>query len=83
MKIQGVKSIMKKVPYIDLSNNRKNNLVFFVAVDPSDTNKGKISSDICRHFPIISNKVNRYIYVIYVYDLNEILTTPMKKRSDK
>ena len=31
----------------------------------------------------MSNKGNRYIYVLYVYNCNVILTDPMKNRNDK
>ena len=53
MKIQGVKSTRKKAPDTDIINNRKTNLVFCITVGPSDYNKGKIYSDICRCFLIM------------------------------
>ena len=36
-----------------------------------------------RNFPITPNKGNKYIYVMYEYDCNAILTTGTKNRSDK
>ena len=37
----------------------------------------------CGCFPTTSIRGNKYIYVMYVYDCNYILTTSMKNRSDK
>ena len=48
----------------------------------STTKEGKPYSDLYGRFPITSNKGNKYIYVMNVYDCNAILTT-VKKRSDK
>ena len=59
MKRQEVQSTRKKASDIDISENINTNLVFFVKLDPSDSNKGKIYSDICGRFPIMSNKGNR------------------------
>ena len=52
-------------------------------MEPSTTKEGKIYSDICGKFPTTSRRGNKYIYVIYVYECNAILTTAMKNRSDK
>ena len=52
-------------------------------MDPSTTKEGKFYSDLCGIFPITSNKRNKYIYVMYIYDCNNILTTVLKNRSDK
>ena len=81
MKIIGVKSTRNKALDMDISDNNKTNLVFCVTVDPIEYNQGKIYSNICEHLPNMSNKVNRYIYAIYLYDCNAILTPPMKNRS--
>ena len=52
-------------------------------MEPSTTKEVKIYSDICGHFPTTSSRGNKYIYVMYVYDCNKILTIAMKNRSDK
>ena len=63
MKRQWFQSKRKKAPDTYLSNNRKTNLFFCVTVDPSDTNEGKIYSDICGRFPTMPNKGNKYRYM--------------------
>ena len=70
MKRQGFQYTRKKVPYTNLSDNNKTNLVSCVTVDLSNSNEGKLYSDICGRFPIMYNKGNRYIYIMYVYDCN-------------
>ena len=52
-------------------------------MDPSTTNKGKFYPNLGRRLPITSTKENKYIYVMYVYDCNTILTTVTKNRNDK
>ena len=52
-------------------------------MDPSTTKEGRIYSDLCRCFPTTPRRVNKYIYVMYVYDCNAILTTAMNNRGDK
>ena len=47
------------------------------------TKEGKIYSDLCVNFPSTSSRGNKYIYLIYVYDCNSILTIATKNRSDK
>ena len=58
-------------------------MVFFTNVDTSMNKEGKIYSNICRRLPTTSRMGNKYIYIMYVYDCNAILTTSMKNRSDK
>ena len=82
MRRQGVLLRSKKAPDIDLRDNIKTNLVIFIKVNPSDTNKDKIYSYLRRQFTTMSNKVNRYIYVMYVYYFNATLTVPTKYRSE-
>ena len=82
MKRHGVKSTRKKSLDTDLSDNKNTKLVFCFKIDPNDSNYGKIYSDIYRLLPIMPNKGNIYIYVMYVYDCNTILTASMKNRSD-
>ena len=67
MKIQGVLSTQKKALDADLSDNRKTNIVFCVPVDQSDYDEGNIYSGLCGCFPTISNKLNRYIYMLCMY----------------
>ena len=38
--------------------------------------------ELCGILPIFSNKVHRYIYGMYIYDINNILDEPMKNRGD-
>ena len=52
-------------------------------MDPSTTNEGNVYSDLCRHFPITPSRGNKYIYIMYVYDCNAILTISTNNRSKK
>ena len=83
MTLQGLKSTRKKTPDTYQEYNFNNNVVFCATVDPSTTQECKFYSDLCGHFPILSNKCNRYIYLMYVNVCNSIMKTPMNKRSDK
>ena len=47
------------------------------------TKEGKIYSDLCERLPTISSRGNKHIYVIYVYDCNDILNIETNNRSDK
>ena len=79
----GIQSTKAKPPVTDLGEKIKTNLVFCKTVYPSTTKEGKIYSDICGSFPTTSIRGNKYIYLMYVYECNAILTTAMKNRSDK
>ena len=57
--------------------------IFCTTVDPSETKEGKIYSDLCRSLLITFKKINKYIYVMYVYDCDDILTTETKNISYK
>ena len=46
-------------------------------VDPTE----KIYSDLPGKFPTKYSKINQYIFVLYHYDYNAILTEPMKNRT--
>ena len=83
IKRQGAKSTSNTTPYTDLGDHTKTNLECYVTNDPNVTHEGKLCSDLCALFSIISNKGNRYIYVMYLYDFNSILTAPMNNSSDK
>ena len=50
---------------------------------PSTTQEGKFYYDLCGHFPTMSKKGNRYIYIMYVYYCNAIIKTPINNRSEK
>ena len=42
--------------------------------------KGSIATDLAGDFPIMSNRGMKYIFIIYDYDTNVILASPMKSR---
>ena len=83
MRRKGIHSTKEKPLDTDLEDKSKTNEVFCTTLDPSTTKEGKIYSDLCRRFPTTSGRGNKYIYSMYVYDWNAILTTSMKNRSDK
>ena len=83
MNRHGIKSTKEKPPDIDLAYNRKINVLFFTTVDPRKMKEGKNYSDLCGRFPTTSSRGNKYIYVMFVYDCNTILTTETNNRSDK
>ena len=65
---------------------RTKTLVFSTTLDPStmmEGGGGGAYSDLCGHFPITSSRVNKYIYVMYLYDCNTILTVAMQNISYK
>ena len=59
------------------------NVLFCTTVDSSTTKEGKIYSYLCGRFPTTSSWGNKYIYIMYVYDYNAILTIAIKNRIDK
>ena len=83
MRRQGLQSTKEKPPDTDLEDKIKTNVVYCTTVDPSTTEEDKIYSYLCRRFPTTSSRSNKYIFVMYVYDCNTILTTATKNRSDK
>ena len=52
-------------------------------MEPGTTKEGKIYSYLCVRFPTTSIRGNKYIYVMYVYEFNAILTTAMNNISYK
>ena len=76
MRIQGLQWTKDKLPDTDLEDKITTNLVYGTTVESSTTKGGKIYAYICGRLPTTSNRANRYIYVIYVYDCNVILTVP-------
>ena len=83
MIIQGLQSTKEKTPYTYLEDNITMNVVYCTTLEPSTTKEGKIYSDLCGCFPTTSIRRNKYIYVMYVYACNTILTIETKNRSDK
>jgi hypothetical protein len=57
----------------------------FVGIDAVkfETLKGIISTDLPGRFPITSAQGNAYIFVLYDFDSNSILATPIKNRTKK
>ena len=80
---QGLKSTREKPPDTDLEEKSKNNVVICTTVDHSTNKEGKFYSDLCGRFPTTSSRGNKYIYTMYVYCCNAILTAEMKNISDK
>eukprot|EP00978_Attheya_sp_CCMP212_P021146 scaffold61395_cov46-Attheya_sp.AAC.2 len=60
----------------------KTNTVYLAIIDPKDPS-GNIYTDLCGRFPILSAQGNQYIFILYDYDSNAILSRAMKNRSDK
>ena len=42
-----------------------------------------IATDLTGIFPVTSNRGNKYLFILYNYDINCILVRPMKNRIDK
>eukprot|EP00978_Attheya_sp_CCMP212_P014572 scaffold37188_cov29-Attheya_sp.AAC.6 len=56
--------------------------VYLAIIDPKDPS-GNIYTNLCGRFPILSTQGNQYIFILYDYDSNAILSRAMKNRSDK
>ena len=80
---QGLQSTKEKPPDTDLEDNIKTNVVYCTTVEPRTTKEGNIYSYLCGSFPTTSSRGKEYIYEMYVYAFNVILTTATKNRSDK
>ena len=78
---QGLKSTKERPPDTDLEDKIKPNVVLCTTVYPSTTKDENIYSDLCILFPTTSSRWEKYIYVMYVYDFNYILTAAMNNRS--
>ena len=85
MRIKGLKSTREKPPDTYLEYKSKTKLVFLKTVDHSTMKEGGGGgySELCGLFPVTSSRVDKYIYDMYLYDCNDILTTEMNNRSDK
>ena len=58
---------------------QRTNTVFTKIID----HKRKIATYLIGKFPVTSNRGNKYIFVLYEYNINIILIRPMKVRSDR
>ena len=83
MRIQGLQSTKEKPSDKTLEDNIKTNLLYCTTVDPITTKEVRIYSDICGRFPTTSSRGDKYIYVMYVYECNVILTTAINNISYK
>ena len=83
MRRKGLQSTKDKSADTDMEYKSKTNVMFCTTGYPSTTNEGNCYSDICRRFPTTSSRVNKYIYVMYVYYCNYILTTSINNISYK
>ena len=54
---------------------------FGAHIIPSSELKGMITTDQTGMFPIISQRGNKYIMILYSYDSNVILSEPIKERT--
>mmetsp|Transcript_31451 Transcript_31451/g.45872 ORF Transcript_31451/g.45872 Transcript_31451/m.45872 type:complete len:154 (-) Transcript_31451:2776-3237(-) len=61
--------------------NEKTNEFYCKIVKASD--EGKAFCDLTGRYPVCSFKGNNYIFVMYSYDSNAILTEPIKNRTEK
>jgi hypothetical protein len=61
------------------TGNRRTHYIY-AAVEATDET-GQIHSDQTGRFPVISSRGNKYIMIVYVYDANAIISTPMKNRT--
>ena len=43
----------------------------------------RIATDLTERLPVTSNRVNKYLFILYNYNSNCILVRPMKNRTDK
>ena len=83
MRKQELKPTREKLLDTDMEDKSKKNVFFFTTIDPSTKNEGNVYSDLCRRFPTTSSRGNEYIYIMYEYDCNAILTTAMKNEKNK
>ena len=54
------------------------NEVFTKIINP----KQQVATDLIEKCPVISNRVDKYLFVLYDYEINSILVCPMKVRTD-
>ena len=66
-----------------LQSTRKKNVVLCTTLYQSTTKEENIYSNLCGRLQITTNKGNKYLYVMYIYDYNAILTAALKNRRDK
>ena len=66
------------IPSQEIGNERTHHI--YAAVEPIPET-GQIHTDQTGRFPVISSRGNKYIMIMYVYDANAIMSTPMKNRT--
>jgi hypothetical protein len=64
------------VPEPDLDHGIKPQFLYAATVDA-----GQIYTDQTGRFPVVSSKGNKYIMILYDYDINAILAQPIKDRT--
>ena len=79
---QELKSIREKPPDTYLEDKSKKNVMFCTSVDPSTTKEENFYSVLCKRIPATSRIGNKYIYIMYVYGCNAILTTATNNKSN-
>ena len=57
----------------------RSNHVFANIIDPQQ----RIATNLTGRFPVTSNRVNKYLFILYKYNSNCILVRPIKNRTDK
>jgi cobalamin-dependent methionine synthase I len=79
---QNTRSTQKRVPSVAPTlapeDTGKTDFVYATIV-----NSGQIHSDLRGRFPTTSAKGNKYVLFLYDYDINNILTKPMKRKGDQ
>jgi hypothetical protein len=60
----------------DLDQGIKTQYVYAATIDA-----GTIYTDQTGRFPVVSSKGNKYIMILYDYDINAILSQPIKDRT--
>ena len=78
---QNIQSTNKPMPLPTTPLTERTHHIYAAVIDTWDTTTGQIASDLTGKFPTISSKGNQYILVIYDYDSNSILPTPLKNRN--
>ena len=75
MRRQGLQSTKEKPLDTYLEYKIKTSIAFWTTPEPRTNKKWKIYSDLCGRLPTNSTRGNKYVYVMYVYDCNYLLTT--------
>jgi hypothetical protein len=70
--------VEKTAPETDMIQEDKCHYIYTTTLETN-----KIYSDLTGRFPTTSLSRNKYILIMYDYDINSVLSTPMKNRGDK